>query len=132
MNNQEKPEQQASAAGTPPPFCPSEKPLEAQEQVSSSPTLADRIAALGLNEETTQRLTQLTAGLASDSASDDLLDTLARGISHDEDVNNADAAGYLRGRNEKIDAVMRPEPQEDDESRATPVFPQYCRHSIWD
>ena len=131
MNNQEKPEQQASAAGTPPPFCPSEKPLEAQEQ-ASSPTLADRIAALGLNEETTQRLTQLTAGLASDSASDDLLDTLARGICHDEDVNNADAAGYLRGRNEKIDAVMRPEPQEDDESRATPVFPQYCRHSIWD
>jgi len=131
MNNQEKPEQQASAAGTPPPFCPSEKPLEAQEQ-ASSPTLADRIAALGLNEETTQRLTQLTAGLASDTASDDLLDTLARGICHDEDVNNADAAGYLRGRNEKIDAVMRPEPQEDDESRATPVFPQYCRHSIWD
>lgn len=131
MNNQEKPEQQASAAGTPPPFCPSEKPLEAQEQ-ATSPTLADRIAALGLNEETTQRLTQLTAGLASDSASDDLLDTLARGICHDEDVNNADAAGYLRGRNEKIDAVMRPEPQEDDESRATPVFPQYCRHSIWD
>ena len=131
MNNQEKPEQQASAAGTPPPFCLSEKPLEAQEQ-ATSPTLADRIAALGLNEETTQRLTQLTAGLASDSASDDLLDTLARGISHDEDVNNADAAGYLRGRNEKIDAVMRPEPQEDDESRATPVFPQYCRHSIWD
>ena len=131
MNNQEKPEQQASAAGTPPPFCPSEKPLEAQEQ-ASSPTLADRIAALGLNEEMTQRLTQLTAGLASDSASDDLLDTLARGICHDEDVNNADAAGYLRGRNEKIDAVMRPEPQEDDESRATPVFPQYCRHSIWD
>lgn len=131
MNNQEKPEQQASAAGTPPPFCPSEKPLEAQEQ-ASSPTLADRIAALGLNKETTQRLTQLTAGLASDSASDDLLDTLARGINHDEDVNNADAAGYLRGRNEKIDAVMRPDPQEDDESRATPVFPQYCRHSIWD
>ncbi len=131
MNNQEKPEQQASAAGTPPPFCPSEKPLEAQEQ-ASSPTLADRIAALGLNEETTQRLTQLTAGLASDTASDDLLDTLARGICHDEDVNNADAAGYLRGRNEKNDAVMRPEPQEDDESRATPVFPQYCRHSIWD
>lgn len=131
MNNQEKPEQQASAAGTPPPFCPSEKPLEAQEQ-ATSPTLADRIAALGLNEETTQRLTQLTAGLASDSASDDLLDTLARGICHDEDVNNADAAGYLRGRNERIDAVMRPEPQEDDESRATPVFPQYCRHSIWD
>jgi hypothetical protein len=63
---------------------------------------------------------------------DDVITTLARGITHDNDVENADAAGYLRGRNEKIEAVLHPEPDLPDESDTTPVFPHYNRRSIWD
>ena len=116
---------------TPPPFRQSEEAIQSQEP-SASPTLADRVAAMGLDEDTTQRLTQLTQGIVPDGLSDDLLTTLARGITHDEDVQNADASGYLRGRNEKIEAVLHPQPQDEDEAQATPVFPRYCRRSIWD
>ena len=125
MNTHEKNEKV-----TPPPFRPSEEPIEAQKP-STSPTLADRARAMGLNDDTAQHLSELAAGIPSEGISDDLLATLARGISHDEDVQNADAAGYLRGRNEKIEAVLHPEP-EDDAPQSQPVFPRYCHRSIWD
>ena len=134
MNEKENLEQQQRAKigteVTPPPFRPSEEPHEAQEP-TASPTLADRVAAMGLDGDTSQRLVQLAEGIGTGQLSDELLATLARGISHDNDVQNADATGYLRGRNEKIEAVLHPQPQ-DEEDQATPVFPRYCRHSIWD
>lgn len=120
---------------TPPPFRPSDEPLEGQEP-TASPTLADRARSMGLDDGTAERLAQLAEGIAAADISDEMLSTLARGISHDEDVQTADAAGYLRGRNEKIEAVLhQPEPQDEDEAHATvttPVFPRYCRRSIWD
>ena len=128
MSEQEKPKQQANAGVTPPPFRTSEEP---EQTTAPSPTLAERIAAMNLDEPMAQRLTSLTKHLDNEAATDELLTTLMHGITHDEDVNNADAAGYLRGRNEKIEAVMHPQPQ-DDEQATTPVFPRYCRRSIWD
>ncbi len=138
MKNEEmNHEQQQATAGnaTPPPFRPSDEPHEVEQQEPpTSPTLADRITALGLDEDTSSRLTQLTAGMDSTTATDDLLNILVRGITHDADVENADAEGYLRGRNEKIETVMPPErdTMSDDVPESTPVFPQYCRRSIWD
>ena len=135
MNEQENFEQQQQAANgatvTPPPFRPNEAPVEAQEQ-TASPTLADRVAAMGLDDEASQQLVQLTEGIGNDRLSDDLLAILARGIRHDDDVQNADATGYLRGRNEKIEAVLHPQSLVEDEAPATPVFPRYCRRSIWE
>ena len=125
--------QEQQVAVTPPPFRQSEEPVEQPQEPATSPTLAQRIAAMEMDEEKTRRLTLLTQGLTDTATSDELLDTLVQGIMHDEDVQNADAAGYLRGRNEKIEAVMHPQPQDDeDETLVSPVFPQYCRRSIWD
>ena len=135
MNNEQENRelQQAPPAVTPPPFRQHEEPQqEAQEQEpGASPTLADRIAAMGLDEPVAHQLTQLTEGMDSEALSPDLLATLARGVTHDTDVKNADATGYLRGRNEKIEAVLQPA-EEEDSPQATPVFPRYCRRSIWD
>lgn len=129
MNSEQ--EQAEKPVVTPPPF----RPIEESQAVSDKPavpTLGDRIAEMGLDEHTSSRLGELTDGLDSNCISPELLSTLARGITHDEDVQNADAAGYLRGRNEKIETVMHPQPQDEDEAQATPVFPRYCRRSIWD
>ena len=93
--------------------------------------IAEKIGALGLDEAVNDQLVQLTQGMDAEHVTPELLSTLARGISHDEDVKNADATGYLRGRNEKIETVLHPQPQ-DEEPQAQPVFPQYCRRSIWD
>ena len=132
MNEQETNEKQLEPTTvTPPPFRQSEEPVEAQDQ-TASPTLADRVAAMGLDIDTARHLTELAGGIPSVDISDDLLATLARGITHDDDVQNADAAGYLRGRNEKIEAVLHPEPQDEEESHSSPVFPRYCRRSVWD
>ena len=120
--------QAAKPAVTPPPFRPSEE----QQAVQETPTLSDRIAQMGLDQSVTSRLDELTTGLDTQAVTTDLLNTLARGITRDEDVQNADAAGYLRGRNEKIETVLHPQPQDEDEPTATPVFPRYCRRSIWD
>lgn len=124
MNNEHENHEhnQASTMVTPPPFRP-----------TASPTLADKIAALELDEEVSSQLINLTANLDPEHVTTDMLDTLARGVTHATDVQNADAAGYLRGRNEKIEAVLQPEPEDDDQIvQATPVFPRYCRRSIWD
>ena len=94
--------------------------------------IAEKIGALGLEEAVSEQLTQLTQGMDAEHVTPELLSTLAQGITHDEDVQNADAAGYLRGRNEKIEAVLHPQPEAGDESQTTPVFPRYCRRSIWD
>ena len=124
-------EQAATSAVTPPPFRPNEESQVVPGQ-PATPTLSDRIAQMGLDEPTSSRLGELTTGLDSEAVSPDLLSTLARGITHDEDVQNADAAGYLRGRNEKIETVLHPQPQDEEEIQTTPVFPRYCRRSIWD
>ena len=128
MNEQQDLEKAArDQAMTPPPFRPNEEP---QEQ-TTSPTIEERIAELALDETATRQLASLTAGMNADDITTDLLTTLARGIMHDEDVQNADAAGYLRGRNEKIETVLHPQP-DDEEAQTSPVFPRYCRRSIWD
>ncbi len=132
MNEEMKTEQQAATPEvTPPPFRPNEE-TQVIPDLPSEPTLGDRIAEMGLDEPTSSRMSELTTGLDSQTVSPDLLTTLARGITHDEDVQNADAAGYLRGRNEKIETMLHPQPQDEDETQATPVFPRYCRRSIWD
>jgi hypothetical protein len=94
--------------------------------------IAEKISALGLDEAVNDQLAQLTQGMDAEHVTPQLLTTLARGITHDEDVENADATGYLRGRNEKIEAVLHPQPDQADETQTTPVFPRYCRRSVWD
>lgn len=134
MNDNHDVEQAAKGTVTPPPFRQHELFQEASAQEpAASPTLADRTAALGLDTNTAQRLCQLVEGMDQEAITDDVITTLARGITHDDDVQNADAAGYLRGRNEKIEAVLQPEPdQEPEEPEPMPSFPRYCRRSIWD
>ena len=54
---------------------------------------------------------------------------IVQAINHDEDVKNAEAAGYLRGRNEKIEAATAA----CNDKEPQPVnFPVYRRRSFWD
>ena len=108
-----------------------EKTVDQSHEQTTSPTLAQRIQAMNLDEEVAQQLTRLTEAMPDVTPPDEVLATLVRGITHDADVKNADAAGFLRGRNEKIEAVLHPEPQDDD-ATVTPIFPRYCRRSVWE
>ncbi len=127
MNEQENHE---AVAVTPPPFRPKE--VQQDAPTATSPSLAEQIATLGLDEAVSNRLTEMIHGMESLELTPEVLSTLARGITHDEDVQNADAAGYLRGKNEKIEAVMHQQSPDDDTSPSMTTFPRYKRRSIWE
>lgn len=58
-----------------------------------------------------------------------IVELIVKALNHDEDVKNADAAGYLRGRNETIEAATRA----IEEQEAQPItFPVYRKRSFWD
>ncbi len=123
---------------TPPPL-PAEAvaavPAEAAEPVVAESTVLERCrelaAGLQLSEEAIAGITALadTLGITRiDAAS---LATLAHAVSHDEDVSNAETQGYLRGRNEKIEATQHFDTQPDEAPRPA-QFPTYNRRSIWE
>lgn len=86
-----------------------------------------------LEPEKANRVRQIVDNLATGQPLDEAtLTILLHGLDHDEDVRDADTQGYLRGRNEKIDAIVaRPTPL-DDAPEATSLIPRYDRRSIWD
>ena len=54
---------------------------------------------------------------------------IVNALNHDEDVKNAEATGYLRGRNEVIEVANH----FNDEMTPKPVnFPVYRKRSFWD
>ena len=53
-------------------------------------------------------------------------------LSHDEDIKNAEAAGYLRGRNEQIESMQHFDDADDDCDLTPSPMPRYNRRSIWD
>ena len=70
------------------------------------PADSDAVAALGLSEEQTAAVREL--------------------------LLNADAQGYLRGRNEHIEATTVGDLAPESETEREPVFPIYNRRSVWD
>ena len=63
-----------------------------------------------------------------DKPSKSIVKLIVQALNRDEDIKNAEAAGYLRGRNEKIEMATKPA-----EKDTQPVnFPVYRRRSFWD
>ena len=61
--------------------------------------------------------------------SENFVKLIVNALNHDEDIKNAEAAGYLRGRNEVIEMASKV----DNDQEPTPVnFPIYRKRSFWD
>jgi len=105
---------------------------EATVPAEAAPTgdvVDETLAGMQLSESVIQQVHHLVATLGQGAHDAHVVATLARGLTHDEDIRNADAAGYIRGRNEKIETTV---PAPPDETHAQPVFPIYRRRSVWD
>lgn len=64
-----------------------------------------------------------------ETPSKSVVELIVKALNHDEDVKNADAAGYLRGRNEIIEAATKTSENQEPQ----PVtFPVYRKRSFWD
>ena len=103
-----------------------------QPPTSFGEVVAEAAQALGLSDAIASVVTEVLAPLEQGRLSHNVVKLIAQAIGRDEDLKNADAAGYLRGRNEKIELVNRAA-EEPPEAEVKPVaFPRYSRRSFWD
>ncbi|MBQ0120890.1 MAG: hypothetical protein KBT13_07200 [Bacteroidales bacterium] len=103
---------------------PKSEPLETQ--------LENACQRMGIAPESRPRILDVLQSLNVAAPTDEAVQMLDLALRHDEDVKNADAQGYLRGRNENIDASIHPEQHQEDTEAAQRTFPRYTRRSVWD
>ena len=89
-------------------------------------------AKAGMSAAAAQQVQRILQPVARGEVSDGVIGMIAQALSRDEDLKNADAEGYRRGRNEKIDLLTRPMSVLDEPETQPAQFPRYARHSIWD
>lgn len=63
------------------------------------------------------------------ASSESIVKMVVQALRHDEDLKNAETEGYLRGRNEVIEAATK---ATDDKSPKPLNFPIYTKRSFWD
>lgn len=100
------------------------------QPASVADVVAQAAGALSLDNETATAIVAMLDRMGAASVTTEDVEFLAKAFSCDEDLKNADAAGYLRGRNENIEATHNFPNSDGQTSEAT--FPRYARRSIWD
>jgi hypothetical protein len=102
-----------------------DKPVDAVSQI------VDEIASKsGMQVKTAVAIKGILAPVANGTVDEKIVNMLAQALSRDEDLKNADSAGYIRGRNEKIDVINRFD--SDEPSTTGAGFPRYNKKSFWD
>ena len=86
---------------------------------------------LGLSDAIASVVEEVLAPLEHGRLSQNVVKLIAQAIGRDEDLKNAEAAGYLRGRNEKIELVNRTASPPEAEVKPA-AFPRYAKRSFWD
>lgn len=104
-----------------------QEPPEQEEQSREVDTVLER---LGVSPSIATSARAIIGSLKSGTPpGEDVVKLIVAALSHDEDVKNAEAQGYLRGRNEVIEASSKL----DDPQEPQPVnFPIYRKRSFWD
>lgn len=110
------------------------QPPKAEEPPKPAQNLATAIdeaaAKAGLSVKDARRIKLLLEPVAKGAVDEQIVTMLAQALNRDEDLKNADAAGYVRGKNEKIDIVNR---FDGGETETRPVnFPLYNKRGFWD
>lgn len=125
LNN---PQPQASESDTSPVTTGNEQREPQAEAMQSS--LDDIIGDMNISGSVAATAKAILEPLEKGTApSKSIVELIVKALNHDEDVKNADAAGYLRGRNETIEAATRA----IEEQEAQPItFPVYRKRSFWD
>lgn len=109
-------------------------PQEQETVVAEQPQLRDEVGEileqLGVSDSVAASTRALLDTIKDGKApGENFVKLIVSALSHDEDIKNAEAAGYLRGRNEVIEAAT----MADNDQEPTPVnFPIYRKRSFWD
>ena len=106
-----------------------EAPSTAANETQQESTIDDILNTLGVSDVVaTSAKAILDPIVKGDTPTQGLVALVVKALSHDDDVKNAEAAGYLRGRNETIEVANK-----FDDKEPQPVkFPIYRKRSFWD
>ncbi len=102
-----------------------------QPPASFGEMVAQVAKQLGLSDAIASVVEEVLAPLEQGRLSPNVVKLIAQAIGRDEDLKNAEAAGYLRGRNEKIELVSRTASPPEAEVKPA-AFPRYAKRSFWD
>lgn len=108
-----------------------EQMSDAAEQQKNPVSQVDKIlTALGVSENIQASAKAILEPIEKGVApGESIVRLVVNALRHDEDVKNAEAEGYLRGRNEVIDAASKA----CDQQGPQPLnFPIYRKSSFWD
>ena len=108
-----------------------ETPAVAAEPQEQHASQVERIlTALGVSESVQASARAILEPIEKGVApGESIVRLVVNALRHDEDVKNAEAEGYLRGRNEVIDAASKTRDQQGPQ----PVnFPIYRKTSFWE
>ncbi len=108
-----------------------ETPAVAAEPQEQRASQVERIlTALGVSESIQASARAILEPIEKGVApGESIVRLVVNALRHDEDVKNAEAEGYLRGRNEVIDAASKTRDQQGPQ----PVnFPIYRKTSFWE
>ncbi len=101
-----------------------------EEKKQPLPQVEPTVELATNDNEIAAEVNGMLANLSKGEINERVVTLLAQGLKHDEDVKNAETAGYIRGRNEKIDLMTRPDREVETTEPAS--FPRYRRRSVWD
>ena len=105
----------------------------AEEQLLLNELAIDDFArAKQVDADTVAQLKNICGEIARGEVSETAIRTILAGVTHDDDVRNADGEGYLRGRNEKIEIENRFDSNAESRAERNSVMPRFARRSIWD
>ena len=108
-----------------------ETPAVAAEPQEQRASQVERIlTALGVSESVQASARAILEPIEKGVApGESIVRLVVNALRHDEDVKNAEAEGYMRGRNEVIDAASKTRDQQGPQ----PVnFPIYRKTSFWE
>lgn len=103
---------------------------EPDAQPAAPSALDEALTRHTLDAHSQQRIKDILNDAGATAVTTEVVDMLVKALRHDEDVSNAEATGYLRGRNEQIEAALG---KPKRKTRTEPAsFPRYVKQSIWD
>lgn len=109
---------------------PQQEPIQEPQQEAKRDEVAQILERLGVSESiATSARAILDTIEAGKTPGENFVKLIVNALNHDDDIKNAEAAGYLRGRNEAIDQAI----SLNDDQQPNPVnFPVYRKRSFWD
>ncbi|MGN0213397.1 MAG: hypothetical protein ACI4AH_01140 [Muribaculaceae bacterium] len=92
----------------------------------------DVACAMKIGADVVSQIKEICGQIVRGEVNATAIKTIMAGVTHDDDVRNAEGEGYLRGKNEKIELENRFDQDAEKHAARNGLVPRFVRRSIWD